>query len=222
MSLFKPRFISFDGYGALINFQMSAAARVLFADRIARRDMDQFVRDFAAFRLDEVLGAWKPYRDMIEAAVVRLTKLWGVDLLDGDAAALYAAIPSWEPHGDALGALRKLAQRFPLVILANAADKHMAASVERLAVPFHAVFTSDGAKAYKPRLRAFKFMLEALDCGPEEILHVSTSFRYDHMAAHDLGVRHKVFLSRGEEPAAPGYGCVEMPDLTALPAALGL
>ena len=42
------------------------------------------------------------------------------------------------------------------------------------------------------------------------------------MAAHDLGIRHKVWVNRGHEPANPYYGYVEIGDISALPAIVGL
>ena len=74
MSVFKPKYISFDCYGTLIYFEMAPMAQKLFADRITEAQMPQFVKDFSAYRLDEVLGAWKPYQEVIRNAVTRLCK----------------------------------------------------------------------------------------------------------------------------------------------------
>ena len=61
MIKFTPRYITFDCYGTLTSFRMAAMTREIFADRVLPDQMEQFVKDFAAYRLDEVLGAWKPY-----------------------------------------------------------------------------------------------------------------------------------------------------------------
>lgn len=45
-----------------------------------------------------------------------------------------------------------------------------------------------------------------LGCNPEDVLHVSSSFRYDLMTAHDLGITQKAWVNRGHEPANPYYG----------------
>src|SRR5262245_60812157 len=71
MSALRPKYITFDCYGTLTRFRMSDMTREIFADRIDAARMDAFVRDFAAYRLDEVLGAWKPYADVIKNAVRR-------------------------------------------------------------------------------------------------------------------------------------------------------
>jgi 2-haloacid dehalogenase len=108
------------------------------------------------------------------------------------------------------------------VILSNAADDQIVHNVEKLGAPFHAVLTAEQAKAYKPRFQAFEYMLETLDAAPGEILHVSSSLRYDLISAHDLRITHKVYLNRGYEPSVPYYHYHEISTLTELPALLGL
>jgi len=65
-------------------------------------------------------------------------------------------------------------------------------------------------------------MLDQLGCGPQDILHVSSSLRYDLMSADDLGVTHKVFVARGHEPSTPYYNYHEIKDIGGLPAIVGL
>jgi 2-haloacid dehalogenase len=84
------------------------------------------------------------------------------------------------------------------------------------------VLTAQQAGAYKPRLRAFEYMFDTLGCGPDDILHVSSSFRYDLMSAHDMGVKNKVFVNRGHEPANPYYENIEIRDISGLAAVVGL
>lgn len=71
---FIPKYVTFDCYGTLTRFQMADMARTLFSDAIPPAGMEQFVADFAAYRLDEVLGDWKPYLDVIVNAVERTTR----------------------------------------------------------------------------------------------------------------------------------------------------
>ena len=126
------------------------------------------------------------------------------------------------PHPDVPDALRSLASRFPLVILSNAADEQIGSNVDKLGAPFHAVYTAEQAQAYKPRLQAFEYLLDQLGCGPEHILHVSSSVRYDLMPAHDLRITNKVYVNRGYEPSTPYYGYYEVTNLSGVPPLLGL
>ena len=222
MSILKPKYISFDCYGTLTRFRMADMTREMFADRVASQDMEQFVKDFSAYRLDEVLGDWKPYDDVIRQAVIRSCKRWAIEYREQDSIDFYQAIPTWGPHPDVPEPLKRIAKNFSLVILSNASDNQIQSNVDKLGAPFHAVYTAQQAQAYKPRLQAFEYMLDKLGCGPEDLLHVSSSLRYDLMSADDLGITNKVFVARGHEPTTPHYNYHEIKDIGGLPALLGL
>ena len=171
MTQFKPKYITFDCYGTLTRFRMSDMAREMFADRINPDQMEQFVKDFAAYRLDEVLGAWKPCEH---------------------------------------------------VILSNANNGQLPHNVKLLEAPFHAAYTAEDAQAYKPRLQAFEYMFDRLGCNPEDVLHVSSSLRYDLMSAHDIGIKNTVFVDRGHGPSSPYYDYHVIKDIGGLPGIVGL
>jgi 2-haloacid dehalogenase len=222
MAGFRPRYITFDCYGTLTHFQMSALTGTLFSGRIAPDRMQAFTTDFSAYRFDEVLGDWKPYADVIETALRRCCRRWGLPHDEAEARQLYEAIPTWGPHPDVPTPLAKVARAFPLVILSNASDSQIHRNVEKLGAPFHAVYTAEQAQAYKPRLRAFEYMIDRLGCDPGELLHVSSHLRYDHMSAHDVGIRHTVYVDRGYGPSTDYYGYPTVRDLGGLPGIVGL
>jgi 2-haloacid dehalogenase len=222
MTRFRPRYVTFDCYGTLTRFQMTQLTATLFSGRVPPDRMQAFTTDFSAYRLDEVLGEWKPYAEVIETALRRCCKRWGLPADDAAARQLYEAIPTWGPHPDVPAPLARVAQAFPLVILSNASDSQIPRNVEKLGAPFHAVYTAEQARAYKPRLRAFEYMIERLSCDPGDLLHVSSHLRYDHMAAHDVGIRHTVYIDRGYGPSTDYYGYSTLPDLGGLPAVVGL
>ncbi|AEF54529.1 haloacid dehalogenase type II [Marinomonas posidonica] len=222
MSTLNPKYITFDCYGTLIYFQMGPTARRVFEDRIAEEDMDQFVKDFAAYRLDEVLGDWKPYDQVVCNAVKRTCQRWGIEYRHDEGMIFYNAVPTWGPHSDVPDALARLATKFKLVGLTNAMDEQIPHNIEKLGAPFHAVYTAEQVQAYKPNLKGFEYMLDKLGCGPEEVLHVSSSLRYDLMSAHDMGIKNKVFVNRGHEPSTPFYEYHEVKDLAGLADLLGV
>jgi len=78
------------------------------------------------------------------------------------------------------------------------------------------------ARSYKPRLQTFEYMFDRLSCGPEQMMHVSSSFRYDLMSASDLGFMAKTFIDRAHEPTLEGYGVRRLTDIRQLPGLLGL
>jgi 2-haloacid dehalogenase len=220
--IFRPKYVSFDCYGTLTRFRMGEMTRDIFADRIPVERMEQFIADFAAYRFDEVLGDWQPYEVVLKNAVRRLCKKWTLQYLDSEAQKYYDAVPTWGPHEDVPAGLAKVAREIPLVILSNASDSQIQKNVAMLGAPFHRVYTAQQAQAYKPRLQAFEYMLDSLGCNPEDVLHVSSSLRYDLMSADDIGIVNKVFVSRGHGPGNTAYRYVEIPDIGGLPGVVGL
>lgn len=220
--MIKPKFISFDCYGTLINFEMGPAAKSLFKDRVPAERMPAFLDSFRAYRLDEVLGAWKPFFDVIENSIQRACKAHGVKCLASDAVALYDAIPTFAPHPNVVDVLKTIAQHIPLVLLSNSMVDLIPSSVAHLKAQFHEVFTAEEAGAYKPRMQAFEYMFDRLGCGPQQMMHVSSSFRYDLMTATDLGFMAKTFIDRNHEPAIEGYGACRITDVRQLPGLVGL
>ena len=219
---FRPKYITFDCYGTLTRFRMGEVARDMFADRVPTERMEQFLADFSAYRFDECLGDWQPYEVVLKNSIRRLCRKWKLQYIDAEAQHYYEAVPTWGPHADVPAGLAKVAKEIPLVILSNAMDSQIQKNVALLGAPFHRVYTAQQAQAYKPRLQAFEYMLDSLGCNPEDLLHVSSSLRYDLMSAHDLGIKQKAFVNRGHEPSTPYYGYEEIKDISGLPALVGL
>jgi 2-haloacid dehalogenase len=220
---FRPKYITFDCYGTLTYFRMHEIALDMYDGQLPNEQLRQFVRDFSAYRLDEVMGDWKPYDQVLKSALQRACKRHGLKYRDEDGQKYYDAVPTWGPHTDVSHPLTRIAKHFPLVILSNAMNEQIHSNVRKLEAPFHKVYTAQDAQAYKPRLAAFEYMLDQLGCGPEDILHVSSSPRYDHMSANDLGIKNKVFVNRGHEPTPNAfYNVTEIRDINGLPPLLGL
>jgi len=222
MTVFKPKYVTFDCHGTLIYFAMADAARTLYGNQLDEPRMQKFIADFSAYRLDEVLGAWKPYEEVAYNALERTCRRNGVPFRPEDARWVYEQVPTWGPHPDVPAGLAKVAKEIPLVILSNAMNDQIPHNVAKLGAPFHAVYTAEQAQSYKPRMKGFEYMFDMLGCGPEDVCHVSSSFRYDLMTAHDLGIKNKVWVNRGHEPANPYYGYTEIKDISGLPGVFGL
>jgi len=222
MSAFRPKYITFDCYGTLTNFDMAGAARRVYGDRLSPAATSAFIDHFAAYRLDEVLGAWKPYFEVVHNAVERSCKRNGIAFRPEDAQRICDEVPSWGPHPDVPAGLARVAKEIPLVILSNSMNDLIMSNVEKLGAPFHTVITAEEVGAYKPNMKGFEYMLDKLGCGPQDITHVSSSFRYDLMTAYDLGIRSKVWVNRGHEPPNPYYEYTEVKGIDGLAAAVGL
>lgn len=222
MSTWRPKFITFDCYGTLIDFQMGPAARRVYGGRLSQPVMDGFLESFRGYRLDEILGAWKPFDEAIANAVARSCKAWNIPFDPADAAAIYAEIPSWIPHPDVPGGLAKIGGQIPLVVLSNSMTDLIPHSMVKLGAPFHAAYTAQEAQAYKPLQRAFEYMFDSLGCAPADVMHCSSSLRYDLMTAYDMKIGRRVFVNRGHEPGIDFYGYTEISSIAQLPGLVGL
>ncbi|MCO6695899.1 MULTISPECIES: haloacid dehalogenase type II [Streptomyces] len=217
-----PQFVTFDMYGTLTDFPVGAAAEKTIEAISSPGQRDVFSRRFAAYQLDESMGDWRPYDELIARAFERACRSAGIPFRPADPAAVFDQIPTWGPHPDVPGPLARLAARYPLVILSNASDLHASRNAALLGAPLHAVYTAEQARAYKPRLGAFEYLYAQLGCRPEDTLHVSASPRYDLQSATDLGVRETVYLNRGYEPSAPHCHAYEVTTLAGVAELLGV
>ncbi|MFI7065787.1 haloacid dehalogenase type II [Kribbella sp. NPDC050124] len=219
---FKPKYITFDCYGTLTNFRMNDTVRPLIEGVVPPERTEEFLKDFRAYRIDEVLGEFKLYPVLLRDAWQRVCNRWRIQFRPSDVDAIVADLGTWGPHPDVPEPLAKLAAHYPLVILSNAVDDILAGNVAKLGVDFHRVFTAEQARAYKPRFQAFEYMLDQLDVARDQILHVSSHVWYDLIPAHELRIKHKVYVNRGYDPSTPFYEYAETSDLTGVPGLLGL
>ena len=201
MTNLRPKYVTFDCYGTLTWFQVGEVTRGLMADRVPEGLMPEFLRDFTWYRFDQVLGAWAPYVDVLKASLERTCRKHGVAFREADGQALYEAVPTWGPHADVPEPLKRVAARVPLVILSNASDDQIMSNVA---------------------LQAFEYMFDMLGCGPQDVLHVSASYRYDIVPAYGLGVANTLFVNRGYEPEIPYYGAHQARTIEGLAKLIGV
>jgi hypothetical protein len=92
MAVFHPKFITFDGCGTLVNFQVAPVTHKLYADRLLPERTDVFIADFSAYCLDKVLSAFKPYRDVVANALIyALARSHGRSLAGSFCVSMYRA-----------------------------------------------------------------------------------------------------------------------------------
>ncbi|WP_254871453.1 hypothetical protein [Pseudooceanicola sp. HF7] len=99
----------------MIDVDMAGAARDFYGDQLGPEKIEAFIRDFSAYRLDEVLGAWKPYAEVVHNAQERACKRNGVAFDPEIAAKIYVCVPTWGPNPDVPASLAKIAPHIPLV-----------------------------------------------------------------------------------------------------------
>jgi 2-haloacid dehalogenase len=201
----RPKYISFDVYGTLINFDIDPTTRRLLDGRISEEQWPTFKKQFRGYRFDEVLGDYKPYEQILQDSFDRVCKRWGIGPTEGAGAAFAEAVRGWVAHEDVPAPLKLMGDNYKLVALSNADDSFLDISIPKLGADFHAVLTAEQAQAYKPRYQAFEYMLDTLNAKPEDFLHISSHTRYDMHPMHDMGFRNLWMLDRGYDPIGPGY-----------------
>ncbi len=219
---FRPKFISFDIYGTLINFDLDPTTRHLLDGRIPEAQWPAFKKQFRGYRFDEVLGNYKPYEQVLQDSFDRVCTRWGIGPTPGAGAAFSEAVRGWVAHEDVPAPLKLMGDNYKLVALSNADTSHLETSIPKLGAQYHAVLTAEQAQAYKPRYQAFEYMLDTLNANPEDFLHVSSHTRYDMHPMHDLGFRNLILLDRGYDPITGGYDYTTVASLNQLNKHLGL
>jgi 2-haloacid dehalogenase len=218
-----PKYITFDCYGTLIDFQLTKATKEILGDLVAGTDLSRFLVVFRDIRYFECLAPFQLYSDLLRTSFKKSMDVCGLRYKNSYGDQLVAAVPTWGPFPDTKPILDRLAKHCKLVIISNAEDAMIAHNVANMDVAFYDVITAEQARAYKPTPPAFYYALRRLGCNKEDILHVAQGFNYDIMPAHSLGWE-RVWINRNKRPGnQDDYGpYTELHDLTGLPALLGI
>jgi 2-haloacid dehalogenase len=218
----KPKFVTFDMNGTLIHFRINDAIRRVLGDRLPAEIADDFLQAGNAYRIDECMGEWKPFHQIVAHSMERTMRRFGLEYRESDARAVYDEIPTWVPYPGVSEALRRVAEEIPLVIVTNTDDAHASRLVENLQAPFEVVITAEQMGVYKPRLAAFEYTFDKLGVTPGEIVHVSASPKYDLRPAAVMGIKHKVYVDRGFEADESWLGYERITDIADFPGLFGL
>lgn len=207
------KYISFDCYGTLINWEegIRDAVKNLFAPefRVGMREvLASFAKWESKFEGECHDGHFRSYYEILTDVLVSMCGDFGIKPFGKTKFVLANSVQTWQPFPDTIAALKELSQRFKLVILSNVDDDIFAETNKRLHTKFHAVFTAEQIGSYKPARRNFEYMLDQLACDPNEILHIAQSIYHDHAPAKELGLttmwvnRKSIFGGSGATPPA--------------------
>jgi 2-haloacid dehalogenase len=217
-----PKWLTFDAYGTLIDFDLSGTIVQRLSSRLDPVDTDAFLETWARDRFEEVQGEHQPYRDVLRTSLKRTMNRFGLEYQDEDGDAIVEAVPTYRPFPDVPPVLEKLRKHFQLVIITNSDDDLFAGNLRRLRVPIDHVITAEQARGYKPALEVFRYTFDRIGAKPEEIVHIAQGFEYDIIPAYHLGLR-KIWINRRNLAGDESYGPYEeLPDLTGVPALLGV
>jgi 2-haloacid dehalogenase len=218
----RPKFLTFDCYGTLIDFDMDNFIVDYLGPRLDGIDVDHFVREFSKIRFEETLEPYRHYRELLPRSLLKAMSKFGLDYHDQDGAAIVAAVPTWGPFPEVPGVLDRIRKYCKIVIMSNTDDDLIVGNLEKIGVPFDRVITAQQAKAYKPSKAMFDFALKELGCEVTDILHVAQGYEYDIVPTRKFGWTN-VWINRydfiAEEAYRPNY---ELSDLSGLPELLNI
>ncbi len=222
--------LTFDCYGTLIDWEagiLEAVRPVLERHGVAAAN-EEILRAYVRLEAELEAGPYRPYREILRGVLTGMGPVFGFSPTEADREALPGSIGQWPPFPDTVEALRRLKQRYALVILSNIDDALFARTAPHLGVEFDAVITAQQVGSYKPAPANFRAALERLAVPREQVLHVAQSLYHDHVPAKALGLR-TVWVNRpsrltgtGVAPPADVQPDLEVPNLQSLVRLMGL
>jgi 2-haloacid dehalogenase len=211
------RWATFDCYGTLIDWNAGIGAELeqVFGVAEAPRLLERYHELEPQVQAEE----YRLYATVLTLTLERLAAEEGLQIPEGETAALVRSLPDWPPFPEAPDALAELRRRgWLLAILSNSDRDLIAASQRRLGVPFDITVVAQDAGSYKPAHGHWESFYERTAARPERHVHVAASVFHDIAPAAELGIR-SVWINRlgeaeDERPART------LADLSGLPDAL--
>ena len=118
---------------------------------------------------DEVLGAWKPYHEVIHNSLERTCRRRASTSAREAVAVSTRQVPTWGPHPDVPAGSSKIGEKIPLVSCPTrwTSQIHVECRDARRAVPRR--LHGPAGAGLQAALAAFEYMLDQLGCDPEDI-----------------------------------------------------
>src|SRR5919108_2483359 len=208
------RWATFDCYGTLIDWNVGISRELerLFGVEEAPKLLERY------HELERELESesFRTYHQVLTLALERLAQDKGMQLPEGEAAALARSLPDWPPFPEVPGALGELRERgWHLAILSNTDRDLIAASERQLGVPVDLAIVAEDVESYKPAHGHWQRFFDASTAHRERHVHVGASLFHDIAPARELGLR-SVWINRLGEAADPEPDR-ELRDLSELP-----
>ena len=211
------RWATFDCYGTLIDWDAGIEGELerLFGPERSSRLLDRYHELEPA-----VQGAsYRPYRDVLATVLEQLAGEEGLALPEAEEQALVCSLPGWQPFADAPVALNEARRRgWKLAILSNSDRDLIAASAERIGVPFDLIVVAEDVQSYKPGHAHWERFFAESGARRDGHVHVGASLFHDIVPANELGLL-SVWINRLGECGSP-EPTRELEDLEALPGTL--
>jgi 2-haloacid dehalogenase/putative hydrolase of the HAD superfamily len=192
--------VTFDCYGTLIDWEagITRAFTAAAARDGVRIDPAAVLHAYLAIERVVEHESFRAYREVLRESARRVGARFGWTLGATGAEFLSNSVGDWPPFPDANPALERLvAAGYRLGILSNVDDDLLAATRQRLTVPFEVVVTAQQVRSYKPAPAHWEEARRRI--GAAGWLHAAQSYYHDVAAARALGVP-VAWVNRHREP----------------------
>ncbi|MGE0221300.1 HAD-IA family hydrolase [Mycolicibacterium sp.] len=220
----KPKVITFDTYGTLIDWDgaLRAYLTLLFGPDV---DVAAFYqRWYYGHALPAVLDEpFKLYRDLLTDTLLAACEQEGLTVTREQAERLGDVMADAPPFADTNPVLDVLRELCPLATISNSQKDILEASAAKMNDPFTFMVTGEVVGAYKPAAPLFERVLELAQAKPDEAVHIAQSQYVDLPRSVPMGIP-TIWINRQGQALQPEHPAptLELPNLTALPRALGL
>lgn len=197
----KPKWLTFDCYGTLIQWDegLLAAVNALLAKQTDTSiDAETLIHTYDKY--EHALEQEKPHKSFrtvsgegLRLAMEELRLSYAISDVD----ILTSSISKMPPFAEVVTTLAALkSQGFNICIISNTDDDIIAGNVAQLGGHIDRVVTAQQAQAYKPNRQIFEHAHQLLGVGISEIVHICASPHLDLAAARELEFRC-VWIDRG-------------------------
>jgi 2-haloacid dehalogenase len=199
IQMFKA--ISFDCYGTLIDWESGIKSFLAqtFRDKGVGASVSEVFQAREEIEFDMIQARYRRYSEVLHQSLREAFTRYRVPYAHSDGDRLVESVPNWPLFSETKPALEDLAEKHRLGIISNIDNEIIRKTKAVIGVKFDLTVTAQFAKAYKPSIRPFQVALRRFGYKPEEILHVSSGFRYDIPPAHELGIK-TAWVNRKNEP----------------------
>ncbi len=211
-----PRWISFDCYGTLIDWESGVRQVCQELVPMAEEELAELFPIWERVQWEKLHGPYLPYAEILKSSIQETFNILGYTCGGYVLEAFVDSLGRWQPFPDVNPALRQLAQQYRLAIVSNIDRSLLGHSLRHLGVRFAALITAEDARAYKPNPEVFRYALKRLGCPPQEVAHVAFGVDYDLAPASAIGMR-VVYVNRKQQPRPDLPLEAEIPSLESLP-----
>jgi 2-haloacid dehalogenase len=174
------RFVSFDCYGTLIDWETGAYEAY---QKEAQRDGFTIDRNvliplFIDIQHEIEGGSYELYAEVLRRTAVRSAKEMSWDLEPSRSNFLPNSVPAWPAFRETNAQLERFAKKFEIGILSNIDDKLLGATRRHFRVDFDLVVTAQQVRSYKPDPAHFKECQRRIE-GKKGWVHIASGYETD-------------------------------------------